>query len=469
MPLKKNTFWLLAAFAAFFFCARPQPMSDDLLMQIKNVGLRKDVLIRRYQMTTEYHQKTNFTAADVQSYIEKNMAPDYLLIQHAYDLGMHKQPVMQNKIRDYQIGLLAEEHPVKYKELNISKSDLKAFYEKKSFKYDVELIVANSYAMADSLYRCLNRGDRFKFDAQETEMIHYPQIKLLREITYGEMLHPELAPFIAELKEGEACRPVYTSPTWSLIRVNRKNNNTALRPFTEVEQELVMQASQIYKYTSLKNFIDDLQKKYPVAIAQSFFPMLRSANVRFEGSSYIDKNKLSGSVLQDAIIKVGDEVITVEHFIANLNKANQFLKLTELTDQDIDRFADDFKIQLLLYLDAKEQGVANQPLVMDQLVNKEYRLILPEYLKQEIVEKIKITDSDALAYYQSHREKWTGEFKNVAPRIKNDLRNARIKERQAELVKELQKKYTVRYNPAALTLAAEQLAKSKSQPAVSKN
>jgi hypothetical protein len=461
MHIRKFLLPAVAVMSLLVSCSTQQ-ISDDLLMQIKNVGLRKGVLIRRFQMTADYKQKSAIRPADVKAFIDTYFLSEYLQLQHAYDLGLHNDPALKNKIHDYQINLIAEEHPLKYKDIQLSRKALRALYEKKAVQYDLELVTANTYAMADSIYQRLARGDRPVFDKKEQSPDLFPQAKRLSRVSYGEQLHPDLLPLLAELKSGQVSRPVYTSPTWSLLKVERSFPNPTRGSYESMERELLMQGSEIEKYRRMQQELADLEKRITVTVNRSLYAALKSAFVKANPSSYISTEKLGAAQLAATVLQVGPEQIIVDHFVANLNQSNRFLKLTTLVDQDIDCFINDFKIQLLLYLDGLQQGVADSTLIKDMLVNKEYRLVLPEYLKREIVQPVHISDSEAQAYYHQHPQEWTGAFADVAVHIKNKMKNIRIKERQQERLHELRKKYTVHYNERQLALVAEELSRGKS-------
>src|SRR4030067_2111628 len=100
-------------------------------MQIKNGGLRQGVFIRRFKMTGDYGRNDVFTAEMLTAFIQKILESDYLLIQNAYDLGLHKESHIRQKMLDYKVNLLAGSNPIRFAGMTILKDDLHDFYANK--------------------------------------------------------------------------------------------------------------------------------------------------------------------------------------------------------------------------------------------------------------------------------------------------------------------------------------------------
>jgi uncharacterized protein YlxP (DUF503 family) len=461
----KNKFGILVApfliMLLCMSCAKQQGFDDQNVMQIKNVGLRQGVFIRRYKLTGEYGRNNVFTSNDLQAFIEKVMEPDYLLIQNAYDLGLNKDKIIQQKLLDYKVNLLADNNPIRFAEMTISKEDLHEFYEKKSFRYDIDFIQTNSYYSADSIYKFLSGGHEIPAPKYERPGFGFSQFIELKNVTYGERIHPELWPGLLEMKEGEISAPVYTSPTWTILKLEKKREDKDIPSYEKMEKELLIQAEALLKYQRQKRFIQELRQKYPVTVMKDYYEPLIDAHRIVENHGWIDKNKLDESMLKAPFIQINNDKIPLSHFISSFNQANQFLQVYRLTEQDIDHFVDDVVTQFLLYLDSLEKNVDKDILIKDKLENKEHRMLLTEYLKKEIAPKTVISDEDARKYYENNRSKWRAEYEKVAPRVKNDLKNKRMVEKRQKVIDKLQKKYHVRYNEAILKQIAEQLNSEK--------
>ncbi|RQW08825.1 peptidyl-prolyl cis-trans isomerase [candidate division KSB1 bacterium] len=449
----------------FLDCAKQEPFDNANVMQINNVGLRRDVFVRRYKMTSAYGQQKSFTPAVLREFIATVLEPDYLLIQNAYDKGMHKDPDIQQKMRDYKINTLANSHPIKSKVLEISSAQLHEFYQKKSFLYDVDLVLTNSWMMTEETHRHIIAGGKIE-PPREGREFTFPRLQQYRDLTFGQMtIHPAVLERMEKMQPGEVSDPIYNSGMWTIIALQRKRANRALQPLHTMEKTLLAELQGLLRYRQQIQLLDELKKKYGVEIHSEYYPAIISAHVSRENRGWIDKTKLDDADLQQTLIRVGDEAITVENFITDLNLALQNVQSRQIADKDIQHFADDYANQYLLYLDVVHNDFLLDELVVDRLVNKEHRLLLSHYLKTEIADRVVISDDDAREYYQKTTDRWQASFDKVSNSVKGELRNQRLQEKRQEIVDALRKKYAVRYNDALLSDLAEQLTAEKSAQA----
>ncbi len=284
-----NVFSLLTVLLLLFIssfitsCSEEVSISNENVLQINDVGLREGVFVRRYQLTNEYKKDRVFTPEILKTFIEEKLEPDYLFVAHARDLGLQNDNSFQQSIKDYRVDLIAGVHPLYIENLNISEKELKDFYKQKSVIYDVDLVLANSYSMADSMYRFLLSGSKVTDPNKEGGPV-FPKLTQLKNVSYGEGLHPELMPKLSELKEGQVSRPVFTSPIWSILRVNRKRKNTGLPSYDGLVSELNKQLHVLMKFENKKQIIEELKNKYPVSVNKEFFPTMVSSFLPRESS-----------------------------------------------------------------------------------------------------------------------------------------------------------------------------------------
>ncbi len=442
-------------------CAKQESINNEYVMQIKNVGLREGVFVRRYKLTSDYGSHEIFTPEILKKFIREVLEPDYLFIQDAYDRGMHKESITQQKIKDYRINLLASSHPIIYEKMTIKKDELRDFYQKKSVKYDIDLVQTNSYNMADSIYKSMLGGKEIEHPKKEQPGFSFPQYLEYKDITFGEKLHPDLFPKLVKMKEGEISEPIYTAPIWTIVKLNKKVENKKLQAFEDMEKELLMQGQAIFRYEKQKQLIGELREKYQANVRTEFYQPLISAYTLGGGHGWIDKNKVNKSDLKSTFIQINTDKISLSKFISNFNQAKQFLPLPSLTENDLSHFVDDYTAQYLLYLDALEKGTDQNILIKDKLKNKEHKILLSKYLTEEISQKVVVSDDDARKHYDNNRDKWKAKYEDVAKTVKHDLRNKQLYEKKDDLTRKLRKNYKVRYNRSLLKEVSEQLTKEK--------
>lgn len=443
-------------------CAKQESINNEYVMQIKNVGLRQGVFVRRYKLTGDYGSHGIFTPEVLKKFIREVLEPDYLFIQDAYDRGLHKENITQQTIKDYRINLLAGSHPIKYEKMVITKDKLRDFHQKKSVKYDLDLIQTNSYSSADSIYKSMLAGKEMARSEKKEQLgFSFPQYLEYKNITFGEKLHPDLFPKLVKMKEGEISEPVYTSPIWTIIKLNKKEKNRDLQSFDNMEKKLLMQGQSIFKYEEQKQLINELREKNQVDVRTEFYQPMISAYTLGGGHGWIDKNKVNKSDFKSTFIQINTDEISLSKFISSFNLANQFMQFPSLKKEDLIYFVDDYTAQYLFYLDAIEKGADQNILVKDKLENKEHKILLSKYLTEEITQKVVVSDDDARKHYDNNRDKWKAKYKDVAKTVKHDLINKRLHEKKDELKNKLQKRYKVRYNESLLKEVAEQLTNEK--------
>ena len=443
-------------------------MSDDYVMQIKNIGLREGVFVRRYQLTGEYGNSEHFTPEMLQSYIKRVLEPNYLFIQHAYDLGMQNENSTAQKIKDYKINLLANNHPIKFEQLTILKNDLRDLYARKKIKYDIVVIQTSSFSSADSLYKLLQNGGELQHSKREFEQ-GFPQIRHFDALLYGEQLHPELFPLLESLNAGECSAPVYTGSMWSILKMNKKSVNRNLTLFENYEQELLAQAQALFKYRQQKELVENLSQKYHVSVQIELYPLMVDAFQPSAHGGRIVTEKIKQSDLAKVLIYIDNNDVSLSTFITSFNQASSFLRLAKLSENDLHQFVADYIAQHVLYLDALEKGVHHNTLIKDKLENKEHRILLTKYLKEELAQKIRLSEKEARAYYKKNRDKWQGQYSDVASNIKSELKGKKLQEKKEEIIEKLHKKYKVRYNEQLLKNIADQLTSLKRSAAGEKH
>jgi hypothetical protein len=448
------TFAVSLHLLAIISCSTRETISSDNVLQIKNTGLRQGVFIRRFQLTGDYGNNTTFSADMLKNYISRVLEPNYLLIQHAYDLGMNENDDIARKVKNYRVNLLADNHPVKYQEMTILKKDLRDLYEKKSTLYKADVIQTASYREADSLRTLLLNGESLDSPKEYMEGV-FPRFFFNQTLVYGEGLHPELLSALLQMREGDISQPVYAASIWTIIKVNKLEKNSNLPPFEQAEQSLLAQAQSLFKYEQQKQLVEDLKISYTTSSRSDMFKPLIAAFSK-DRSGFIDAEKLDDALLNETILTIGKEEMSTADFVVAFNQSSQFRKLPQLSIQDLEQFVHDYTAQFCLYLDAVEKGVEQDELIQDKLQNKEHRLLLSAYLNEKIMKKLDLSDKEIRAHYDANPDKWRGSYDSVMLNVKGDLRKIKLEERKSEIVTKLKKKYNVMYNDALLhNIAAE--------------
>jgi hypothetical protein len=442
-------------------CEKEINLDPENVLQVNNVGLREGVFVRRYKLTNDYGKHKEFTPEILKSFIKEKLEPDYLFLADAYDLGLEKDNILQTKIHDFRVNLIAGNHPVFFENLEIPKDTLQKFYEEKEELYTIDLVLANSYSMADSMYKYLLSGKNIVPSTQDMGL-RFPQF-YQHNLTYGEILHPILSQNLIHMKIGEVCTPVFTNPTWSVMRLNKKTQNKNLGSYDKMLTDLVQQMQVILKYKDLTKLIDELKVKYPITINGKFFPLMISAYKFRNDQGWIDMNEISESDLNGIFLKIANDEIPLYNFIISFNSSMQLAGLPQLKKEDLDQFVENYCTQDLLYLDGLKKGADQNALVKDKLINKEHRFLLTKYLNEEIGKKAIVTDDAAINYYNDNRDKWKADYETIEKTVKQALRKKLIQDRRQELINKSLKKYKVIFNEELLKRLADQFTEEKKE------
>jgi hypothetical protein len=97
----------------------------------------------------------------------------------------------------------------------------------------------------------------------------------------------------------------------------------------------------------------------------------------------------------------------------------------------------------------------------EQIENKLYRVLYSKYLKEEISDKVSISQEVALSYYNDNRGVWKGEFEKVKSSIINKMRKEAMYKYRDQLVKDLSDEFDVLYNEPLLQEIADSFTAEK--------
>jgi len=120
------------------------------------------------------------------------------------------------------------------------------------------------------------------------------------------------------------------------------------------------------------------------------------------------------------------------------------------------RFLSQYIMEAVLYRHARANGLAEEPDVMERLRDQERTMLAAEVLSREAADKIRITESDLKAWYESHKENYvepadeeegTEErqkpFDEVRRQVHRELRMQKEQEVRQALLDRLRREYDV--------------------------
>jgi hypothetical protein len=440
-------------------CSKKE-IDKENVIQIGEVGLRKGVFERRFKLSSEYGKNKEFSPEILKSFINRILLPEYLFIQKSFDLGFQNDPFILKTVFEFKMNALASNNAIHSKEMFISDKELADFYNDKKYLYSFEIIQHTAFNEADSIKKILSEGKKLKFEKETMPDVFPRKIEYVNK-SFGESVPFEIYKQLDEMKEGEISEPIYSAPLWIVIKLTDKVKYQKTNSLEESKTILLKDLQGIKKIKETKLYVDSLKSKYNLEILnKDYSKIIKAFVINNEQVGFFNRANYSGSI-EDIVIKTSLQNINVDMFFFIFNRTNRFSKIKKLVYEDVDVFMNDLATQLVLYLDALEQGVDKYPTLSEQIENKLYRVLYSKYLKEEISDKVSISQEVALSYYNDNRGVWKGEFEKVKSSIINKMRKEAMYKYRDQLVKDLSDEFDVLYNELLLQEIADSFTAEK--------
>ncbi|MCB0730165.1 MAG: peptidyl-prolyl cis-trans isomerase [Ignavibacteriae bacterium] len=454
---------LVSMFLLLFACSEKK-IDDAYVVQIDKAGLRKGVFERRFKLSNDYGKNTEFSVETLKNFIDKTLLPEYLFIEKAYDLGFDQDPQIKNSVLELKMNALASNHPIHSKDIFLSDESVIDFYNNKSDLYDFDIIQNSSYYLADSMYKFLEAGNKLQKE-NEAKSNMFPRTISYLNKSYGETVPKDIFDKIEEMQVGDISKPIYTPPVWAIVKLNKKLKNNLLLPIDDMKQTLIKELQNYEKVEQVKKFTQELKNKYQLEIVNVDYNKLIEAFVITEDQhGYFNRTKYDGSPSDIIIFNTTKGSLNLDQFFFLFNRANQFSQLVKVVKEDLEVFINDLADQFVLYIDALDENIESEESVADQIENKLNRSLLTKFLKEQISEKINLSDNEVKKYYDEHRDKWQGEFDVVKSSLINEMRKSRMYEYRDNLINNYKEEYSILYNQKVLQELAEKFTKEKINP-----
>ncbi len=437
-----------------------QKIEEGNVVQIEDLGIRKGVFERRFIMTSTYTDNNEFTPKLLISEIDKLLLPNYLLINDAYKLGLNKDQVFVNKALMYKLNLIAANHPIYTENFSLSKEEMIEFYNKKEFAFDFEIVKNISYYRVDSIYKYLKEGNEIEFNDDDKKMQSFPSKFKFTNSTYADHGPVEVYDKLLEMKEGEVSEPIYTASVWVVVKLKQKKK-IKQKPYEEFKRDLIDQYQQIMKDKQVELLTKNLREKYNLKIDQENSEKIIKSFFVKNGYASFSRDRFNESDLDDIIISTTEEKINLDFLVYVLNSSMMFNSVENITQKDIDVFVNNFANNTVLYSDALEKGVDNIEIIRDRFENNENRLLYSKYLKEEISDKVVVSEEDAQDYYNYKRDEWKGEFNEVKSSVIRKLRQKLMYQRSDELIEKFKSDFNIQYNMELLKELADKFTEEK--------
>ncbi|NIA30665.1 MAG: hypothetical protein GWP06_12235, partial [Actinobacteria bacterium] len=353
-------------------------------------------------------------------------------------------------------------------QIDVSVNELKQMYEKKKQKRRVAFIRVNSKTIADSVYSLLKKGEKFARLAKKySKDKEYSQKggEIKEWFIYGEgHLPPDQEKAIFDLKSvGDFSEPVVSKRGYYIFKLVEMQENS-VAPFDVEKDKLLVHLRSIKKEAAIENYSKGLFKKYHFQIdrngAEMFLQLCREF-INKAGTQLTDSTS-SQNVHNTTFVTYDDTKMTVADVVKKYFR-NFLLQRSKIkSSADVERRIADWFLPDLLYLDAKNRGLLEDPEVKRNFRRSEWRIIGGECEKRMAARGINVTSEEVNRRYEQEKEKWK-KFspKNAKYQIRQIIRSQKRIAKSKEVREELRQKYHVVYNNRALKKLVKELNRKK--------
>ncbi len=310
----------------------------------------------------------------------------------------------------------------------VTAGELERTYKLLSEEVHCRLIAVRKRALADSLYRELERNAAFESLAGRFSI--HPSRAQGGDMGYIPLYYIEepLRSAIMGLKPGQWTKPVFFDSSFQIVLlIDRRPVEPPLPPFGEIKQQLEEQLKISRRRRAANEYIQQLRQRLvynPAGLAIFYKPV----------DSITPAEQEVWVVMRDSAkyVKVGRLLHIARRFPPDLDTAIRTYAIKRAIEDDI------------MFEDGLKQGLDRAPDVIQQL-ERTRRKLLYETLYNRITSQITVTDEDIQNYYRSHRERYPGNnFNDVAPLIRNNLLLERRRARFEEYLTELRTRASIK-------------------------
>jgi peptidyl-prolyl cis-trans isomerase SurA len=253
------------------------------------------------------------------------------------------------------------------------------------------------------------------------------------------------------LKVGQVAGPVRSQFGWHIIK---KTDEKPYPPFDQQKETLKNDYKRTMKFKEdYQKYVDELKSDYNFKIAEEGYNYFRSM---------LDSSKMLSDINIDSIFARADK----EKLLATFDGGQ--IKIADLqtflnVNRDFQRSLVNAEAVRSMINSAAEQTILNKK-AHDEKIEKddEYESAMRDYEngllvfrvdQDELWTKVKLTDADMQAYYETNKVKFmtkdsTGhdvykKFEETKPEISNELQQAKFKEIEKSYLDALKQKYPV--------------------------
>lgn len=428
-------------------------------------------VVDRYRWTRDFQVGKPITPEAVKEFVDSNMLWELLFRAEGYRMGLQRDSAVVRRIEGEKRDFLTMPNGPLYrlvspKNIEITEPELHRLYAQLNEEVLIAQIVLKSERMADSLYEALRKGADFaaiarRFSADIPSALNGGQ--MTRYYTRG-YLAPPLEEAAFSLKIGEISRPVKTAIGYHIVKLIDKRGFKP-RPYAQVRRELEMQLRVAKTSQFMDEWVEDLFKRWRVAVNDTLGRYFVNMYVPGEGSvpSFLDPARAPGISLQTEAITWATGRWRVVDLLRLYNELDLSERVPLTCTEDFVAFARRALFPELLYEEAKGLGLASGREFEEKTREITDRIVMQECRRRLVTSKLQVSEDEVLKEYEEQKEgKYKGlTYAQARARAYNWLVGTRTSALQAEVLQQLRSRHKVKWNQRALAEAVKQLEKRR--------
>jgi peptidyl-prolyl cis-trans isomerase C len=322
---------------------------------------------------------------------------------------------------------------------HLSEQEVQTAYKLMQTEAHLKLIAVSEESLAKRLSAELDRGAVF-------ESLAARYSKRPSAIAGGDegftslLLIPEpLRTRVTVLKPGEHTQPTPVTDEWQTTwqiatLVETRPANPAPPPLDSIRPAFEKRLMQLQRREIAHEYMAKLRER--ITYNPEGLDILCKP---FDSITDADKEVAVAYKDNSKYVKVARLLSAAAQFTPQLDTAMKKYKIRRTIEED------------LMYEDALRMGLDKAPDIVRQLAARREEVLYNVLFKQEITDKLVVSDADVMDYFQQHRQNFTtADASQVAGMIRSRLLNERRDARMREYVAELKAKAKITINQVAL-------------------
>lgn len=377
-------------------------------------------LITEEDFKSVYRKKEGVNIDSLKRVTLDNLIKDKLFLIDAYNKNYRGE--IDDQLKEYENRLIVGElYNLVVKRAKIDLWKVRQDWWKEGLKVKCSRITVKDKNKLKEVYKKLRKGENFSDVARQYSEDYTAKYGGdLGEVTPGQF-EPKLSRAIFSLREGQISSPISTKDGYHIIKVNKRIKYE--KPDISID---------------LENRKKRVEGESIRKLADGYLNHLRNiAHIRYDTViiSKILRNpdEVPDKLKNKIIMKWAGGYFTVDEF---LTKFASYIKMGRLASVEAvkSQLSNWLTFDILLPMEARRHQLHRNNKIKEDLKRREEAILIREYRKKEIEEKVQVSEEDAKTYWKENKNKYGKvEYDKIKGRVKWDLE----KELRDKLEKEI--------------------------------